>query len=88
VEKVAELVGDFTEEQRTKLEHFAAYCAFGLTLTRGTPITDSALVAESGAPSRSAPSLDAFDRSAPTPEDPAFCSDGSCCMPVYAQQDS
>jgi uncharacterized OsmC-like protein len=85
VEKIAELVGDFTEDERTKLESFAAYCAFGITLKRGTPITDSAMVDQSSSALSAISVTDAFDRAAPVPDDPAFCSDGSCCMPVYTR---
>ena len=86
VEKIAELAGDFTEEERTKLEQFAGYCAFGVTLSRGTPIIDNALIGQGEGSSGTTPSLAALDRAAPTPDDPAFCNDGSCCVPILERE--
>jgi uncharacterized OsmC-like protein len=82
VEKIAEITGELTAEERGKLEDFARYCAFGVTLGRGAPISDAVRHSETAAAAPAPPALQAFGRIAPAPTDPAFCDDGSCCLPA------
>lgn len=85
--KIAEIMGDFSSDQRAKLDQFAGYCAFGVTLSRATPITDNLQISGTSAGSGYAPILAAFEDQAPVPTDPAFCDDGSCCIPAPAGQE-
>jgi uncharacterized OsmC-like protein len=85
VEKVAEVVGEFTDEEIAKLEHYAQFCAFGVTLSRGTEVADSVAINDAEQ-SQAVPSpFQALDRLAPTPDDAVFCDDKSCCVPTAAQ---
>ncbi|MEO6718024.1 MAG: OsmC family protein [Novosphingobium sp.] len=88
VEKIAEITGEFTEEEAAKLTAFAQYCAFGVTLGRGTAIEDSLAFDETNHPTVAPTGLASLDRSPPTPNDPAYCTDGSCCVPVFEKQAS
>jgi uncharacterized OsmC-like protein len=85
VEKVADVVGELADQEITKLEHFAQFCAYGVTLSRGTEIADSVLVTDAQQRSAALSPLQAFDRPAPIPSDPAFCDDKSCCIPTAGQ---
>jgi hypothetical protein len=73
VEKIAFVTGRFSSEQASALEGFAAHCAFGLTLSRRAPVEDSVLVRETEAHRAGDSPLGVFDRTAPTPNDPAYC---------------
>lgn len=85
VVKVANVTGEFTDEQASQIEGLAENCAFGITLGQGTPIEDSLAIGASK-PHAGTAGLAALDRQAPVPNDPAYCTDGSCCVPVYEQQ--
>lgn len=88
VEKIAEVTGDFTEEEIAKLRHFAEFCAFGVTLGRGSAIEESLAINETDSAVTVSPSFAFLDRTAPAPDDPAYCIDGSCCVPMFEQRRS
>ena len=85
IEKVAELVGEFTDQEAIKLRDFARFCAYGVTLSKATPIMDSVLSVEAE-PSGAVSTLSqVFDCHAPIPIE-LVCSDQSCCAPTGAQR--
>jgi len=86
VKKTAFVTGGLSAEQAATIEGFAAHCAFGLTLTRGAPVEDSVLVCEGEAHRTGDSPVGVFGRTAPTPDDPAYCTDGSCCVPALLQR--
>jgi len=88
VEKVAYVTGSFDAEQAAAIEGFAGYCAFGLTLGRGAALEDSVAIDECEPVGGAASALSALDRDAPVPDDPAYCNDGSCCVPAMIRADA
>ena len=88
VEKVTEICGDLSEDDKSKLELLAGYCAFGLTLSHSTPIEDSVLINEVRTANRLAAGPAPLDRDAPAPNDPSYCTDGSCCVPELVRKAS
>jgi uncharacterized OsmC-like protein len=86
IEKVAEVVGEFTDQEAVKLRDFARFCAYGVTLSKATPIMDSVLSVDAEQSSAGSPLSQVLDRHAPIPNDLTFCSDQSCCAPTGAQR--
>ncbi len=80
-DKLCQVAGDLTDSERADVEHMAYYCALGETLKRSTPFSDEIDFAEAPQVERGDTAVSALDRSAPRPSDPAFCDDGSCCVP-------
>jgi uncharacterized OsmC-like protein len=80
-EKLCRVSGDLTAKERSDVEHMAYYCALGETLKRGVPFTNEVDLAPLPGPACDH-GLRALNRDAPRPADPAFCDDGSCCLPT------
>jgi uncharacterized OsmC-like protein len=80
-EKSCEVTGDLTDKEIADLEHMAYYCALGETLKRSTPFVDEVAIGETAGASGPPNALVALASDAPKPSDPAFCDEGSCCVP-------
>lgn len=85
VRKIAEVAGDFSSAQAAALEQFANHCAFGITLGRGTAIEDIVSFGQTEASGAAPCRYGKLDVPAPPPDDPSYCSDGSCCVPLAGQ---
>lgn len=87
-QKVTEIRGDLTDDEKSKLGLLAGHCAFGITLSQGTPIEDSVLINEVVTANRPSAGPAPLDRDAPAPNDPSYCTDGSCCVPELVRKSS
>ncbi len=83
VEKIAEVTGDFTPDEAAKVKDLAEFCAFGVTLRRSTPIVDSLSLSTATGPGTAFTPMAMLERPAAAPNDPAYCTDGSCCIPTF-----